>query len=295
MTEKKIDINYFDSVAAIIDDEVDKLAGLLKASGIVYVKFDNHSIDDFADFAKLFGIDFMSQGVSGIRDPLSNKIVSSVVKSNVGLLLHQERGYSPFHPDLCFFYSINPATRGGATTICDGLELYNTLVARGVDAELLEKKILFSHELDPSTWAERYGDKEDVIKNFSDNSNIKRFEFLDDGYLSYDYTTPICPKGPNGKKVFVNSFLNMWFNMNQPNDERRGTRKNDVTWEDGSLISREFFEQVSEIAEQNTQDLNLVPGDMVILDNYRFMHGRRKFEGDRRVAAIFSKLKPRWT
>ncbi|MFM7592788.1 MAG: TauD/TfdA family dioxygenase, partial [Isosphaeraceae bacterium] len=54
---------------------------------------------------------------------------------------------------------------------------------------------------------------------------------------------------------------------------------------DGSELNREAVLAAIEIAEELAFDIPWKSGDMALVDNYVAMHGRRTFEGQRKVLA----------
>ena len=61
-----------------------------------------------------------------------------------------------------------------------------------------------------------------------------------------------------------------------------------IQFGDGSDISEESMEVVCEIAENITYDHFWQKGDLLLVDNFLVMHGRRPFVGTRKVLASLS-------
>ena len=55
----------------------------------------------------------------------------------------------------------------------------------------------------------------------------------------------------------------------------------DVYYGDLSLIGAETLEHINEVSNKHIQNLAMEPGDVLLIDNYRMLHGRQTFEGDR--------------
>jgi hypothetical protein len=69
----------------------------------------------------------------------------------------------------------------------------------------------------------------------------------------------------------------------------KGVRENPssaITFGDGSHIPKEGLERASELAEDFTFDLEWQDGDVAVVDNYRTMHGRRPYSGDRKRVVL---------
>ena len=58
-----------------------------------------------------------------------------------------------------------------------------------------------------------------------------------------------------------------------------------ITFGDGSTLDSSDVEKASSLAEELTFDVPWQAGDLVLVDNYVAMHGRRSFTGTRKVMA----------
>lgn len=65
--------------------------------------------------------------------------------------------------------------------------------------------------------------------------------------------------------------------------------KSDCFFGDGSVIPAEDLKHIDEITRKNTVPVLMKQGDVVLLDNYRTMHGRDVFEGTRKHAVTWFK------
>ena len=59
---------------------------------------------------------------------------------------------------------------------------------------------------------------------------------------------------------------------------------------DGSAIPIKDMNIVIKLADQLTFNLEWETGDIVLIDNYLVMHGRRPYKGDRRVLASLASV-----
>lgn len=53
-------------------------------------------------------------------------------------------------------------------------------------------------------------------------------------------------------------------------------QKPKFTFADGSIIREDPIAELTELCEQHTQEIEWQDGDVAIIDNKRFMHGRRE-------------------
>jgi len=58
--------------------------------------------------------------------------------------------------------------------------------------------------------------------------------------------------------------------------------KSDMYYGDDGSISDEDLEHMDEVTMKNVQFVKMTEGDVVLLDNYKCMHGRNVFDGTRK-------------
>ena len=93
------------------------------------------------------------------------------------------------------------------------------------------------------------------------------FELHDDGSLTYRLTVdPVRGSAFGGDALgFANAVLGPSHNYQPPR----------YRLADGSEVGTDEIEEIREIAETCTHEINWQDGDIAILDNTRVMHGRR--------------------
>lgn len=67
------------------------------------------------------------------------------------------------------------------------------------------------------------------------------------------------------------------------------TKQYDIEFEDGTLIPREIIYQIYDTLEENTIYFNWQEQDVLMLDNFKALHGRAPYEGPRRILAALVK------
>ena len=106
-------------------------------------------------------------------------------------------------------------------------------------------------------------------------------------------TLPAVRELDNGKRSFFNQLIAAFKGWK---DSRNDPSKS-ITHGDGSSLDPSEIERVCELADGITFDLPWQAGDLALVDNYLCMHGRRSFQGTRKVlaslaAAVLSFIKP---
>ena len=85
----------------------------------------------------------------------------------------------------------------------------------------------------------------------------------------------------DGRKVFFNQLIAAY--RGWKDSRNQGSKK--IQFGDGSEISEELMDTVCELAENITHDHFWAKGDLLLVDNFLVMHGRRPFVGTRKVLA----------
>lgn len=61
------------------------------------------------------------------------------------------------------------------------------------------------------------------------------------------------------------------------------SRQYDIEFEDGSPIPQEIIYQIYDVLEKNTVKVDWQKGDILLLDNFKAMHGRASYSGSRQI------------
>jgi alpha-ketoglutarate-dependent taurine dioxygenase len=199
--------------------------------------------------------------------------------------LHSEISRSPWRPDACLFYCIDPPQTGGETTICDGVALAAALPAE-LTAKLAGRRLLFTRRADARAIEKWLGVKvptPDLIR-FPPADCPYTFAWHS-GYLTMNFSRPILQKPMfTDAPAFANFLLfarDMRQNRTQP------------VLDDGSIIPDEWVDIIRAASDRLTAAIRWRPGDLLLLDNSRFMHGRRRVaeDGPRNIASRFGYLR----
>lgn len=222
-------------------------------------------------------------------DPARESSDENTQKVDAGLGpigLHIENGNTPVCPDIVAFYSTKAAFEGSQTTICDGRKVYEAF-----DDALKKRwfqKMTVKRRLPEELW-KRYLANEhpaiskpeevtmDHILQFKAAIPDQDFTLNEDGSLIYELqVAPVRPSSLSKGLAFANAILGPSHNYEAPT----------YTLEDGTTVSNDEIENLRDIAEQYTVEINWQDGDIAILDNTRVMHGRRAIKDQDRQLFI---------
>lgn len=196
---------------------------------------------------------------------------------------HCEHANSPFRPDVIWFCCGVPADQGGETLFWDAVRVW-----KGLSEELRElfitKKIRFLQKFPAADWKHFLGVGATLadVKHTLNGIPGLSYKINEDQSVSLEYICSAVVKTKYGHQdAFANSLISEYKNP-------RGI----VTFEDGSPIGSTVINQVKQVMNNCTEVIPWQPGDLVMIDNSRFLHGRRSFsDRKRRIYSLFSYLK----
>lgn len=213
--------------------------------------------------------------------------------ADVTIFLHHEMAQTPFYPSKLIFFCQVAAGQGGATPVCRSDILWERLKAeQGMFAADCETKGLRYTNVMPGEADTESGMGRSWQSTLSvDSRKAAEVRLAKLGYTwewqangDLTVTTPVLPavrRLANARTSFFNQLIaafNGW--KDTRNDPSRAIR-----FGDGSLLNPTDVAAASAIADELTFDIPWQQGDIALVDNYVAMHGRRTFEGTRKVLA----------
>ena len=196
---------------------------------------------------------------------------------------HCEHANSPFRPDVVWFCCAVPAAQGGETLVWDGVRVWQEMSTQ-LRQLFCNKKIRFSQKFPASAWKHFLGRGSTIVdvKRTLDGLEGVSYQINPDQSVSLDYVCSAVVKTKYGNhEAFANSLISEYKNP-------RGV----VTFEDGSPIPETVINEIKEIMNRLTEGIPWQSGDLAMIDNSRFLHGRRAFKDTRRrILTTLSYLK----
>jgi hypothetical protein len=287
-----------DEVAGWIGEHRDVLCDQAARHGaILFRGFPLRTAEDFDRFVAAFAL-----GDFAYEDSLSNAVrinrtprvfTANEAPSSVAIYLHHEMAQTPIYPGKLFFFCEKPADEGGATPLCRSDVLWDRLAERCPDfaRDCVAKGLRYSNvmpsENDPHSgmgrsWQStlRAETREAAERRLSDLGYD--WEWLQDGCLRA--TTPVLGAVRElaaGRKAFFNQLIAAYRGWS----DSRNDPSNAIRFGDGTPLDREAVGVAIELADELSFDLPWQQGDVVLVDNFVTMHGRRTFSGTRKVLA----------
>jgi len=207
--------------------------------------------------------------------------------------LHHEMAQTPIYPSKLFFYCEQAAEQGGATPICRSDVLLQRLIdevpefVRACEQRGTRYAQTMPAENDLASgqgrsWtstlsADNRQQAEDKLHRLG-----YEWQWQEDNSLSV--ITPVLPavkQLDDGRKVFFNQLIAAFRGW----QDARNSAEKSICYGDNSAIDNEHMAVVIRLADELTYDIPWQTGDVALVDNLVAMHGRRPFEGSRRVLA----------
>jgi alpha-ketoglutarate-dependent taurine dioxygenase len=214
-----------------------------------------------------------------LRQAAGDGFTTEVFRSNFILFGHAEGVYRPYPPppEICFFMCVvPPAAPGGETTLIDGEQMLEA-IPRDLRERLEAVGIIYESSWEPIRWQKEFGvDTEPALCALLEQLPNIRFS-LTDGNLRISYSTPAIACLPDGSPVFVNGILAHLPRIDHP--RYRGLpvyskATNRVYFGDGELIPDQVINALIDAHDQVRYRHRWLAGDILIIDNTRYMHGR---------------------
>lgn len=275
---------------------------LLKNSGTVLFRgFDVAAPEDFDAVVEAYGDDNFAY-----KESLSNAVRVNVTPRvftaneappETSIYLHHEMAQTPIYPSKLFFYCQIAADKGGATPLCRSDVLLEKLAKEDPDLvqAFADKGVRYSSTmpLENDAGSGQGRSWRSTLSCESKEGAEARLQAL--GYEwkwqeheSLRVTTPVLSavrSVDDGRRVFFNQLIAAFRGWS---DSRNDASKS-ICFGDGTAITPDHMAGAIRLADELSFDLQWQSGDVALIDNFTVMHGRRPFEGTRRVLASLIK------
>ncbi len=255
------------------------------------------SAEDFDAFIAAFGVPnftYQESLSNAVRFNRTERVfTANEAPPDVTIYLHHEMAQTPVYPCSLFFFCEQAADRGGATPLCRSDVLLDSMQKEipGFVTDCRERGLRYTNVMpavdDAASGMGRSWQSTLSVEAKTEAENRLRtlgyeWEWLADDCLRV--TTPVLPairELASGKEAFFNQLIAAFSGWK---DSRNDPNKA-ITFGDRTPLDRGAVMRAAELAEALTFDLNWQTGDVAWVDNFSTMHGRRTFEGTRKVLA----------
>lgn len=249
--------------------------------------------EDFLEFTERLCRDFSTYQGGGFRwGALDRQKINNIdtlltvtgSTQSFGIPLHGEMYYMSRRPALLWFYCESPPSSGGETTLCDGAELYGRLSAPAREYFSRHRLKYVRHLLD-GEWQVAFQTRELAELRRWCAENETALAEHDDGSVTVEYVSSAVRRGPRaGGDVFINNLLVIHTAEQairaglaaEVVELPRNACPLVVRLEDGSQIPAALVEEIERAADGITFKHAWRKGDVLLIDNTRILHGRKK-------------------
>lgn len=213
--------------------------------------------------------------------------------------MHNEMSYAHHWPARLAFYCAKPATAGGATPVVDG-----TAWLAALDDDLRDRfadGVCYTQNLHGGMG---FGKSWQDTFETSDPSQVEEFlaasdstwEWLADGTLRVQQLRRSFTRHPvTGEQVWFNQADQWHVAALDPQTSAAMSEiltedemPQSVTFADGGPIPAEHITQIRDRGLETAVDVDWQQGDLMLVENVLAGHGRRPFEGPRRILVAMS-------
>jgi len=270
----------------LADVDVGEIIQQLRQSGLVLLRDFDISLADFETFTGQFSGTFHDVGTrQSLLATDGDGYTSEVHQLNFNLFVHSEGAYRPWPapPDLCFFNCVQPwDNAGGETTLVDGVAFLEKLPVDLRD-RFNQQGIIYEALWDKERWRTEFSvvNKDQLESLLSIRSE---YEYQFDGDLmQIRCHAEAVSSSMGGVPAFANGLLAHLPEISHPRWQGLSAYSNvtnHLYFGDGEAIQDSVIHDLIDIQDEIIIDHRWLRNDLLIVDNKRFMHGRRMTDGD---------------
>jgi alpha-ketoglutarate-dependent taurine dioxygenase len=257
-----------------------QILDLLDGSGVVLLRGFDFDMDEFEAFTRRFCDRFHEVGTRvKLRRP-GDGYSSEVFRDNFTLLAHSEGRYRPWPPppELCFFGClVPPSAPGGETTLVDGAQFAERMPGE-LRARFESEGVSYEAHWDAERWQVEFqvADARELERLLRSFASV-RYRIAGDE-LHIRYRTEALQPARSGALAFANGLLAHLPRITHPRyrDARVYVKpSNRVYFGDGEELGDDAVNQLIDVHDSLVHAHRWRTHDLLLVDNTRFMHGRR--------------------
>lgn len=208
--------------------------------------------------------------------------------------MHNENSYSARWPRRIAFCCLQPAEEGGATPIADSRTVFDE-IPEDARRTLIDRQVMYSRNFGQGvdlSWEEAFQtENREQVEDYCRSSNIA-FEWFDDGYglHTHQVRPAAITHDPTGERLWFNQAHLFHVSSLEPGLRESLTSlfpaerlPRHAFYGDGTPIDEEVLHEVRQAYARVRIPVEWEKGDLLLLDNRFYAHGRMPFSGARTV------------
>ena len=267
---------------------------------IIFKDLPVKTAEDFDQFVSTFNYDTFTYEESlsnAVRINKTNKVfTANEAPREVEIFLHHEMAQTPTYPKNIFFFCKSASETGGETPLCRSDQLYEALLKE--DKTLIESfekfGVIYNSIMSSGdelisgqgrSWQKTLGvsSKNDAEAKLSELGYS--WDWIEGDNLSVT-TKPLkaTKELKDGKKSFFNQVIAASLGWKKSSKNQIAP----VRFGNDQEIDQSAIENISELAQSLTLLRSWQDNDILLIDNYRVMHGRKPFSGNKNREVLVS-------
>ncbi|MFM6932471.1 MAG: TauD/TfdA family dioxygenase [Novosphingobium sp.] len=263
----------------------DELIALYKQHGALLLRGFAADLDAFARFTRALCPTAVKNESPGRVTIDKAGTLQSVNLGGDAFPLHPELSREPWKPDTAFFVCMQPPAHGGETTVCDGVALAAALPPE-VRHGLAGRRLVYAMPTWPELLEYWLGTPEpdDALLAAPPATCPYTFRRMAGGSIARLFSRPALHKPMFCEAPAFGNFLLFARFHNGRGDF--------PLLDDFTPVPEDWLQAIKACGEGLSYPVSWQTGDLVILDNTRFMHGRRPIDdpAERHIITYFGYL-----
>lgn len=267
--------------------EIDQslIIDLYKAHGALLFRGFGADTPQFGRFVKRFCSTAVVNESPGREAVDADANIHTVDRGTNEFALHPELSREPWKPDVAFFACMSAPSRGGQTTICDGVALVRALPS-ALRQAMAQRRLLYIKPTWPSLLEYWLGTPEPTDAQIASPPPECPYFFrrYPESGIVRVFTRPMLHKPMFiDEPAFGNFLLFARFNHGRPDHP---------VLDDGYPVPEAWLQAIKETGDRLKAAIDWRKGDVLMVDNTRFMHGRTAIidPGERVILTYFGYL-----
>jgi alpha-ketoglutarate-dependent taurine dioxygenase len=267
----------------LLDVDRETIVDLYKAHGALLFRGFGMDVAQFRGFAQQFCSTSVVNESPGRRAVDPDAHIFTVDVGTRAFPLHPELSREPWKPDVAFFGCVSAPSEGGKTTICDGVALAQALPPSLREA-LARRRLVYVQSTWPSLLDYWLGTATptDAQLALPPPGCPYQFRRFPQG-IARIFSRPALHKPMFADAPAFGNFLLF---------ARALGHSESVLLDDGHPIPEQWAQVISATADRLMVPVDWQSGDLLMLDNTRFMHGRTEITdpAERQILTYFGYL-----
>lgn len=271
---------------------------MIEYGAVLLRGFDINSVDEFHNAYKVICGDPIEYTFrTSPREEVSEKIYTSTSHpADQVIHMHTENSYSVEWNRFIGFYCLVPPSVRGETPIAHEGRVIEKISKKALD-KFREKGVMYVRNTQPGIgldWRTIYqtSDKSEV-ERFLASKNME-FEWVSEDHLRTKWVLPAFRQHPVTKEDVW--FNHMYFGHKTLYDPMvldfigEDNLPFATYYGDGTVIEDEVISELNNAYEECKIEFPWQKGDLLLMDNMMFSHGRNPFEGERTILVAMSQV-----